>query len=132
MQDVSSWLVKSSANFGDKSKDLLRDAYSSEHGDRASVHQLGWMCTKFVVYIAFSILWGWSTWALYQSLYELRARQATERALLQVVQVYEMLTDDTSLRLWSGGDSLLNKEAFFSLYLVVGLYILILKRLGID
>jgi hypothetical protein len=77
-------------------------------------------------------LWGWSTWALYQSLYELRARQATESALMQVVKVYETLTEDTSIRLWSGGDSMLNREAYFSLYLVVGLYILILKHLGID
>lgn len=94
--------------------------------------RLAWICTQFVVYIALSFLWGWSTWALYQSLYELRARQATESALMQVVKVYETLTEDTSMRLWSGGDALRNREAFFSLYLVVGLYILILKRFGID
>jgi hypothetical protein len=52
--------------------------------------------------------------------------------LLQVVKVYETLTEDTSMRLWSDGDSLLNREAYFSLYLVVGLYILILKHLGIG
>jgi hypothetical protein len=95
--------------------------------------RLGWMSTQFVVYLLLSFLWGWSTRALYQSLYELRARQATETALMQVVKVYETLTEDTtSMRLWSGGDSMLNREAYFSLYLVVGLYILILKYLGID
>jgi hypothetical protein len=51
---------------------------------------------------------------------------------MQVVKVYETLTEDTSMCLWSGGDSLLNREAFISLYQVVGLYILILKHLGID
>jgi hypothetical protein len=94
--------------------------------------RLGWMSAQFVVYLLLSFLWGWSTWALYQSLYELRARQATESALMQVVKVYETLTEDTSMRLWSGGDSMLNREAYFSLYLMVGLYILILKHLGID
>jgi hypothetical protein len=131
MQDVSSWLVTSSASFDDESKDVIRREYTpSKH--RANLLRLGWMCTQFVVYLALSVFWGWSTWSLNQSLYELRARQATESALMQVVKVYETLTEDTSVRLWSGGDSLLNREAFFSLYLVVGLYILILKRLGID
>jgi hypothetical protein len=94
--------------------------------------RLGWICTQFVVYLALSVCWVWSTWALYQSLYELRARQTTESALLQVVKVYETLTEDMSMRLWSGDDSLLNRDAFISLYLVVGLYILILKHLGFD
>jgi hypothetical protein len=94
--------------------------------------RLGWMCTQFVIYLALSVFWGWSTWALYKSLCQLRARQATESTLMQVVKVYETLTEDTSMCLWSGGDSLLNREAFISLYQVVGLYILILKHLGID
>ena len=135
MQDVSSWLVTSGASFDDESKDLSRYEYTyapSKHRARATMLQLGWISTQFVVYLALSAFWGCSTWALYQSLYELRARQATESALMQVVKVYETLTEDTSVRLWCGGDSLLNREAFFSLYLVVGFYILILKRLGID
>jgi hypothetical protein len=137
MQDVSSWLVTAGASFDDESKDLIsyENVYTaSKHRARANMLRLGWMCTQFVVYLALSVFWGWSTWALYQSLYEFRARQATESALMQVVRVYETLADDTctSTGLWSGGDSLLNREAFFSLYLVVGLYILILKRLGID
>jgi hypothetical protein len=133
MQDVSSWLVTSGASFDDDSNNLIRYEYApSKHRARATMLRLGWICTQFVVYIALSVFWVWSTWALYQSLYELRARQTTESALMQVVKVYETLTEDTSMRLWSGDDSLLNREAFISLYLVVGLYILILKHLGID
>jgi hypothetical protein len=133
MQDVSSWFVTSGASFDDESKDVIRHEYTpSKRRARATMLQLGWISTQFVVYLALSAFWGCSTWALYQSLYELRARQATESALMQVVKVYETLTEDTSVRLWCGGNSLLNREAFFSLYLVVGFYILILKRLGID
>jgi hypothetical protein len=133
MQDVSSWLVTAGATFDDESKDLTRYEYApSRHRARATMLRLGWICSRFVVYLALSVFWGWSTWALYQSLYELRARQATESTLMQVVKVYETLTEDTSMCLWSGGDSLLNREALFSLYVVVGLYILILKHLGID
>jgi hypothetical protein len=133
IQDLSSWLVTTGASFDDESKDLTRDEYTPfKHRARASTLRLGWMSTQFVVYLLLSFLWGWSTWALYQSLHELRARQATESTLMQVVKVYETLTEDTSMRLWSGGDSMLNREAYFLLYLVVGLYILILKHLGID
>jgi len=97
--------------------------------------QIVWTSVKLIVNLALSAAWGWSAWSFHQSLYKLRARQATENALLQVVKVYEAFVDhgDTSLSSWGGEEyPTLNQEAFLALYLVVGLYILILKRLGIE